>query len=99
MVSRRTARSRLRWLARCRRTAAGSCPLSQLFTDAILLQAPIQGAAAHPELLRCEPDIPAVAGEDLFDEDPFGILERVRFDGRCRRSRARQVQIPNVDLA
>src|SRR3954454_5611984 len=99
MVRRRTARSRLRWLARCRRTAAGSCPPSQLFTDAILLQAAIQRTAAHAELLRRESNVSAVAREDLFDEDAFGILERLRCRPGCCRSVTWQVQIANANFA
>src|SRR5688572_7131263 len=72
-VRRRTARSRLR----CTRLTAGACALARLFPDAIVLQPPIERAAAHAELLRRQADIAAMLREHLLDEDPFGILERL----------------------
>ena len=41
---------------------------ARLLTDAILLQPAVEGAAAHAELLRRQPDVAAVARQDLLDE-------------------------------
>ena len=77
-------------VTRAASTHAGSvAPAHRLFTDAILLQPPIERAAAHAELLRRQADVAAVARQDLFDEDALGILERLRVGARrCRRCRA-----------
>ena len=74
-----TARCDARWRV---------APLDQLFTDAILLQAPVECAAAHAELLRREPDVAAVPRQDLLDEDALGLLER-QLVGAGRRRAAR----------
>ena len=49
-----------------------------------MLEPAIQGAAAHPHLLRREADVPAVPRDDLLDEQPLGFFERQGI-GRRRR--------------
>jgi hypothetical protein len=49
--------------------------VAESFADAILLEPSIEGAPAHAELFCREPDVAAVAREDLFDEHAFGLLE------------------------
>ena len=61
----------------------------RLFTEAILLQAPVQGAPAHPELFGGQSNIAAVPGQHLLDEHAFGVLERRRLGrvaARCGTS-------------
>jgi hypothetical protein len=40
-----------------------------------LLKTTIEGAAAHAELLRGEPDVAVVSCEHFQDEDAFCVLE------------------------
>ena len=60
--------SRLRWAARV-------FPGAALLIDTILLQATIEGAPAHAQLLCRQPDITVVPGQDFLDEHAFGFLE------------------------
>src|SRR6185503_9527041 len=60
-----TACSRLQWIF-----------VVRLLPDAILLQPPVERAAAHAELLCREADIAIVARQDLFDEHALRFLQR-----------------------
>src|SRR4029079_18084738 len=77
-----TACSRLQWIF-----------VVRLLPDAILLQPPVERAAAHAELLCREADIAIVARQDLFDAHALRFLQR-QIRG-ARRLPARFLQRPD----
>src|SRR5215212_8482160 len=72
--------SRLRCVdrVRVRSGTRGRGPARRLFGNAMLLQPAIERAAAQAELLRGEPNVPAVTRQHLLDEETLGVFERER---------------------